>query len=188
MKGPGQMRHPKSQDFPPMLPPFSCFSKCHTSGIQVVGHVLLCGLGVPWAQHRPSPVTQPKIPPGVFLCWEQDQAVASWPPKLPRHCHIPGWSSEAGAAELGGTEGKLVPWKSASLGSPCLWCGKAGSTGMLPVLSFSPTQRGSARNGGALITEIPLLILSLNALLLLQCFLFLGLCFLPGILHCSYNI
>lgn len=148
------MRHPKSQDSPLMLPPFSCFSKCHTCGTQVGGHVLLCELGVPWAQHRPSAVTRPKIPPGVFLCHEQDQAVASWPPKLPRHCHIPGWSSEAGAAEFGGTEGKLLPWKAASLGSPSLWCGKAaspaslGSTGMLPVLSFSATPQGSASNGG----------------------------------------
>lgn len=76
-----------------------------------------------------------------------------WPPKLPRHCHIPGCSSGAGGAELGGTEGKLIPWKAASLGSPSLWGGKAaspaspGSTGVLPVLSFSPTQRGSASNG-----------------------------------------
>lgn len=42
--------------------------------------------------------------------------------------------------------------------------------------------------GGTLIIEIPLLILSLNALLPLQYFLFSGLCFVPGILHCSYNI
>ncbi|TRZ04593.1 hypothetical protein HGM15179_003999 [Zosterops borbonicus] len=50
-----------------MLPPFSCLSKCHPCGTQVVGHVLPCELGVPWAQHgpwlRPSAVTQPKIPP-----------------------------------------------------------------------------------------------------------------------------
>lgn len=91
-------------------------------------------------------------PGSGFLALEGQQL--PWPPKLPRCCHIPGQSSGAGGAELGGTEGKLIPWKAASSGSPSLWRGKAaspaspGSTGMLPVLSFSPTQRGSASNGG----------------------------------------
>lgn len=88
-----------------MLPPFSCFSKCHTRGTQVVGHVLLCELGVPWAQHRPrlrpSAVTQPKIPPGVFLCREQDQAVASWPwrdSSCRGHQNCPGVATSQGRA------------------------------------------------------------------------------------------
>lgn len=107
MKDLGQTRHPKSQDSPPMLPPFSCLSKCHPCGTQVVGHVLPCELGVPWAQHgpwlRPSAVTQPKIPPGVFLCWEQDQAEPSWPWRgtktaqaLPHpRVELGGWGSRA---------------------------------------------------------------------------------------------
>lgn len=88
-----------------MLPPFSCFSKCHTRGTQVVGHVLLCELGVPWAQHRPrlrpSAVTQLKIPPGVFLCREQDQAVASWPwrdSSCRGHQNCPGVATSQGRA------------------------------------------------------------------------------------------
>lgn len=92
-----------------MLPPLSCFSKCHACGTQVVGHVLLCELGVPWAQHRPwlrpSAVTQPKIPPGVFLCL----AVASCPWRGGScHQNCPGIATSQGGAQGLGEQSLVV--------------------------------------------------------------------------------
>lgn len=132
-----------------MLPPFSCLSKCHTCGTQVVGHVLLCELGVPWAQHRlrPSAVTQPKIPPGVFLCREQDQAEASSEGQqlplatktaqaLPHpRVELGGWGSRARWHR-----GKADSLESCFLGQPFPELWESSQPCELGQLSSSPTQ------------------------------------------------
>lgn len=128
-----------------MLPPFSCFFKCHSCGTQVVGHVLLGELGVPWAQHRPwlrpSAVTQPKIPPGVFPCQEQGQAVASWPWRgYCGHQNCPGIASSQGGAWGLGEQSLVAQRESCFLGKLLPWAALPCGLGRQPALQAQAAQ------------------------------------------------